>query len=312
MPLHWIYNQADIATKVGAADPVFFGTPSCPFYSYPLGVFSPYGDEALPLLHSMAESGAFDKEKASKAMYEFYKTYTDTGDKGYAGRLNHAPKSFVEARDEGKTWSQCSSVDHQANGIAKVPLIVARYAGSPDLSEKIEQMVGILQDSQTSKESSLLVGKLLERIIFRGEEPLVAMQGLLADADLVALTVYQRNILSFVLDDNKIRSWMNLSAALAALPELATENFRRMKIGVMAMEEELNPDLGELDTKSEEDKLFLKTARINAENKAADVTNQEITVNAFASAVGLSCMLPCKHSILLIFPPQASLTFFTI
>ena len=47
MPLHWIYDQETVQAKVDAAGgrAAFFHTPSCPFYTYPVGVLSPYGDE---------------------------------------------------------------------------------------------------------------------------------------------------------------------------------------------------------------------------------------------------------------------------
>lgn len=47
MPLHWIYDQATVQAKVDAAGgrAAFFHTASCPYYTYPVGALSPYGDE---------------------------------------------------------------------------------------------------------------------------------------------------------------------------------------------------------------------------------------------------------------------------
>lgn len=39
-------------------DPAFYPVPSCPWFDYPVGASSPYGDEILPLLrHLAAEAG---------------------------------------------------------------------------------------------------------------------------------------------------------------------------------------------------------------------------------------------------------------
>jgi hypothetical protein len=42
-------------------------------------------------------------------------------------------QSLIELHDAGKPWDECSTVDQQANGIAKVPILVARFAGKADL-----------------------------------------------------------------------------------------------------------------------------------------------------------------------------------
>jgi hypothetical protein len=94
MPLHWIYSQNDIATKVIGKKISFFDPPSCPYYNYPLGVLSPYGDESIPLLRSVASFGGFDTEDLSNQYFSFFKTYTDSEPKGYVGRLNHITKSY--------------------------------------------------------------------------------------------------------------------------------------------------------------------------------------------------------------------------
>ena len=49
------------AADVGKG-PEFYTPAICPFYNYTVGRQSPYGDEALPLLLSMAEKGHFDLE----------------------------------------------------------------------------------------------------------------------------------------------------------------------------------------------------------------------------------------------------------
>lgn len=42
MPLHWIYD-VDQIKRMAANTPEFYDPPSCPYYTYPLGSFSLYG-----------------------------------------------------------------------------------------------------------------------------------------------------------------------------------------------------------------------------------------------------------------------------
>ena len=50
------------STKAMTASAIdFYPNPSCPFYSYPVGALSPYGDELLPVLESLVqENGTSD------------------------------------------------------------------------------------------------------------------------------------------------------------------------------------------------------------------------------------------------------------
>jgi hypothetical protein len=47
MPLHWIYDTRALTRMVGSGNPEFHSPPSCPFYKYSLGSFSPYGQVRL-------------------------------------------------------------------------------------------------------------------------------------------------------------------------------------------------------------------------------------------------------------------------
>lgn len=61
MSLHWIYDPSELKAIVKESDhPEFFDPPHSPFYKYPLGSLSPYGDEALALLTSATTRGHID------------------------------------------------------------------------------------------------------------------------------------------------------------------------------------------------------------------------------------------------------------
>ena len=72
MPLHWMYNTSVIASLVGDSAPEFHDPPSCPFYHYPLGENTPYGQQTLVYLKEIAESGTFTPGGLVKAYYAFY------------------------------------------------------------------------------------------------------------------------------------------------------------------------------------------------------------------------------------------------
>src|SRR6056297_547692 len=119
--------------------PEFYPKPACPFYQYPLGSLSPYGDELVPLLRHLTSQGArgFDSRTFAKESAAFFKSYT--------GRLSHVPKLFLEATEAGKEGDEAAAPDSQAHGIIKVPLLVARYAGSPDLLPRVTAAVRVHQ-----------------------------------------------------------------------------------------------------------------------------------------------------------------------
>ena len=292
MPLHWIYNQVDVASKVGRGEAAFYSTPSCPFYSYPLGVLSPYGDESMPILRSLSEVGSYDRDHVANTMYENFRSYTEEGSKGYIGRLNHAPKMFVEARTSGKSWDECGQDDSQANGIAKVALLVARYAGSHDLLPKIESMVKILQNHELSVTSSKLVGKILERILIHNESPKDAIAHLNNEETLDS---FQKNMLSFVNSDERIAEWVKVAQKIDASPGPADDPWRTARIKGKVFPHYLN-NFSSLATAIETAILLADERSVveEAYRSAASETLSEISHTAVASAVGLSCALPGK------------------
>jgi len=160
MPLHWIYDQTviDGLIKESKCVPEFF-TPSCSkFYTYETGRLSPYGDEALPLFVSTSTEGYVDLDLCRNEIYSFYKSYD--------GRLNRSSKRFREMRDNGLSWSDCSQVDdNQFSVVSKVPIIVARYCGSPIMLDKLDSIVCITQDNSKVRYAAKLFGRILEKVI---------------------------------------------------------------------------------------------------------------------------------------------------
>lgn len=162
----------------GGKDPAFYPVPSCPYFTYPVGASSPYGDEILPLLRFLAgeggkeaeggrEEGVFDAEGFAKTSFEFLKAYK--------GRLNHVSKLFVEAREAGKEGAAAAVDDSQAHGLIKVPLMVARYYSASSLPssasfllQAVESAVRVHQQNDLSVACSLAFAALLQHLIVEG------------------------------------------------------------------------------------------------------------------------------------------------
>lgn len=295
MPLHWIYNQADIATKVGDMHGAFFSPPSCPFYEYPFGVLSPYGDESIPLLQSIASVGEFHVQSASEAMFNFFRDYTDSSSKGYAGRLNHAPKLFVESRAEGKPWAECAADDFQANGITKVPIIVARYAGSPDLLQRVDEMVRILQSNSLSMESSRLYAIVLDLVLRNNIDPASALNRATAST---TLSPYESAVLKLVNSDEKIVEWVRFAEQIDAVPlENGESPFLKMAakgavlIAYLSKEASFDDILSSIAPDLPSSKGGDIVRRINA----ASPEMVQLTVTRVVKALGLSCALPGEN-----------------
>lgn len=177
MPLHGIYDQLlleklmkDKRTreKNGTIGPEFYAPPQSPLYSYPVGRHTPYGDEAIPVIHSLSTKGFFDLEHTRDEVFQFYQSYK--------GRLNRGSLKFLELRKQGLPWDECVQIDdNQFLSVTKVPLIVARYAGSPMLLSKVEEAVRIQQASDSVIAATRLAARLLEKVIL-GSTVIEALQ----------------------------------------------------------------------------------------------------------------------------------------
>ena len=84
--LHWIYEPLEIRRRLAARSPrhpEFHEPPASPAYGshspyahvYPSGASSPYADEVLPLLRSMARLGGFDAADFANESVAFFASY---------------------------------------------------------------------------------------------------------------------------------------------------------------------------------------------------------------------------------------------
>jgi ADP-ribosylglycohydrolase len=197
----------------------------------------------------------------------------------------------VESRDKGLSWKESSQDDFQANGIAKVPLIVARYAGSTQLTSKVEDMVGILQNTALSVSNSVLYAKILGEVLLTNEHPSKALTSLLSST---TLSTYERTVLGFVTSDEKIAEWVQFSDDLAAVELLEGESpWTGMKIKGSIITHHLKTGGSVAETLASVTGLGAdETAILSRLKHTESAKGQTHNVNKVAAAIGLSCALP--------------------
>ncbi|XP_005092833.2 crystallin J1A [Aplysia californica] len=188
-PLHWIYNEGKMASLIEGKEEIEFRHPSAnPFYRIPTGSNSCYGDQAYVMLKSLVESKGLDIDHLTKATYDFFgpnSSYeSDETNKYLVGKEDkinikkslpiHGPwrhgciKDFLANMyaDKNPTGSE---TDDQIDCAIRVIPLVAMYAGQPDLLDKAEAALRVLQESDTSIACGLAAVRVLEQYILTGK-----------------------------------------------------------------------------------------------------------------------------------------------
>eukprot|EP00128_Syssomonas_multiformis_P012000 Colp12_sorted_trinity150504_noHs@1923 len=119
---------------------------------------SPYGDQAFATLRILSEmNGDFEVHQFTDKFFAF--------SKNYSGRQDHATKEFVTHYEAGMRYPMCGADDSQANMIMKVVVVTARYAGHPDLMQKVEEATRCHQNNDVAVRFGRLAASILERVI---------------------------------------------------------------------------------------------------------------------------------------------------
>ncbi|KAG2498090.1 hypothetical protein HYH03_003848 [Edaphochlamys debaryana] len=144
MGVHWVYDlsqlevleaerraEAAAASTSAPAHPSDFGLefldpPRSPFYSYASGRNSPYGEQTLALLRSLAEQGGLHAG-----------AYADTfeaafgPDSGFDGYRDVSTKGFLRNYARAMPPPLSGANDAQANAIARLAPLVAAFGAAP-------------------------------------------------------------------------------------------------------------------------------------------------------------------------------------
>jgi ADP-ribosylglycohydrolase len=177
MPLHWIYSTAKVKELVGQGDPEFYHTPSCPFYDYALGENTPYGQQTLAYLNAV-KGKTIDPAQMQKAYEALYtsggRCYTTTQNASKCYK-DGSTKEFLKNVASGLNYPKCGGNDTQANAVAHMPLVVAKFAGQADLLDQVEHLIRVTQNTNDAVAFGLAGARILEAVIL-GDSGIIAVK----------------------------------------------------------------------------------------------------------------------------------------
>eukprot|EP00931_Biecheleriopsis_adriatica_P051246 TRINITY_DN29700_c0_g1_i2.p1 TRINITY_DN29700_c0_g1~~TRINITY_DN29700_c0_g1_i2.p1 ORF type:complete len:379 (+),score=57.63 TRINITY_DN29700_c0_g1_i2:24-1160(+) len=178
MPLHWIYDTASIESKLGKGsqrvDSAFFSPPSCPFYTYPEGENSPYGQQYRVALASLAKIGHFDAIDMQNSYWSYYgpddaPCHKRQGTSSKEGCYwDGSTKGFIDNYQEGKRWPKVGANDTQANALVHMVPLVALLAGRRNESFLLSEVASLIRVTQNTDDAvafGLAGARILSRVI---------------------------------------------------------------------------------------------------------------------------------------------------
>lgn len=183
MPLHWIYNTSAIEEKVQGGDPAFFSPPSCPFYAYPEGENSPYGQQSRVYLATLSSqpSRPVDAVALQDAYYAYY------GPEGAPCHerqsMTHrsgcywdaSTKGFIANYEAGRRWPHVGANDTQANAVVHMIPVVAALTGRPGMLDAVEEAIRVTQNTDDAVAFGMAAARVLRGVIL-GHTPLEAVR----------------------------------------------------------------------------------------------------------------------------------------
>jgi len=183
MPLHWIYDTASIQSSLGKGtgrkDAAFFSPPSCPFYRYPEGENSPYGQQFRLILNSLATAGGLKPTLIQDAYWSYYGSPTGACHQrqnftSHVGCYwDGSTKGFVANYEAGLRWPKVGANDTQANALVHMVPLVAALAGRKAQSEMLKDVETLIRVTQNTDDAAAfgLAGARILALIIQGTPP---------------------------------------------------------------------------------------------------------------------------------------------
>lgn len=192
MPLHWIYDTTDIRKKLNAGgDAAFYSPPSCPFYKYPEGENTPYGQQNRVFLSTLSAAPPIAGINWPPFMQEAYWQYYGPDNAPCHERqvpIAHttgcywdgSTKGFIANYQAGKRYPHVGANDTQGNAIVHMVPIVAALAGKPGMLGEVEKLIRVTQDTDKAVAFGLAGARVLSKVI-GGSSLLQAVQSTAED-----------------------------------------------------------------------------------------------------------------------------------
>jgi ADP-ribosylglycohydrolase len=172
MPLHWVYDTEKLRALVGEkrTDAAFLAQPANAFYTYAHGRNSPYGEQLLLTLQSIAERKGF-----SSSAYGAL-AFARLGEPSFDGYLDGSSKGLIRSCQAGRGVPHTGVEDDQANALARLPPLVALLAGDARLLPAVEDMIRVTQSSEIAVAHGRLAARILERCLLGAPTPEAAVR----------------------------------------------------------------------------------------------------------------------------------------
>lgn len=189
MPLHWIYKENVMKSLTANKEEIEFRVPSAnPFYRLETGKNTCYSDQAYVMLKSLVESKGLDIAHQIDANYRFFgpdSEYESKENSAYKvgkedkinvkktlpiiGPWRHGCiKEFLKNVQENTSPSGAREDDQIDCAVRIIPL-VALYAGHPEMLQKVEAGLRVLQESDMAVASGMAAARILEQYILHGD-----------------------------------------------------------------------------------------------------------------------------------------------
>jgi ADP-ribosylglycohydrolase len=174
MTLHWIYDTDQITTILTSLNrtdsPEFLPTSYCTSYTYPVGQFTPFGEQMYIITEALAASQSVDPQAIADAYTNYYSFPMNTT-RPFTSYYDNATKGFLANVYAGNLWPNTGAGDTETNAVAHVLPLVAMRAGRPDFLQDAENVIRVVQNNQDAVAFGLTFARLLERVILGDSVP---------------------------------------------------------------------------------------------------------------------------------------------
>lgn len=168
MPLHWIYDTNAIESILihgnRSDTPEFFPVSHAPFYDYPIGEFTPFGEQMFVYTDTIAKSGNVHPQEIANAYTKYY-TAPMNESRPFVSYVDNATKGFLKNVEAGHVWPHTGAGDTETNAIAHVLPIVVMLAGTRNFLRDAEAAIRVVQDNPDAVAFGMTFARILERVI---------------------------------------------------------------------------------------------------------------------------------------------------
>eukprot|EP00274_Cyanoptyche_gloeocystis_P006654 CAMPEP_0196667108 /NCGR_PEP_ID=MMETSP1086-20130531/64898_1 /TAXON_ID=77921 /ORGANISM="Cyanoptyche gloeocystis , Strain SAG4.97" /LENGTH=317 /DNA_ID=CAMNT_0042004397 /DNA_START=122 /DNA_END=1075 /DNA_ORIENTATION=+ len=168
---HWVYDSAEIATKLGKVDKLVKPTLTQYHTTKEAGDFTHYGDQTLLLLESVAKHKTYDLKSWADEWHTWAKSYT--------GYLDHATKETAKKLDEGAAPTAAHSDSTDLSAASRIAPLALLYQSAADLPKFIEsaKSQGLLTHGGVGEAASLeFWARVLHSVVAEKALPSEAMK----------------------------------------------------------------------------------------------------------------------------------------